>query len=738
MRENVQNRIRFGPYEADLRTHELWKEGVRLKLAGQPFQVLEMLLERPGELVTRDELRLRMWPEDTFVDFSHGLNAAVNKLREALSDSAENPKYIETLPRRGYRFIAEAQPVSPKAPEPVTPVPVPAPTPVHPPVQETEALPTLGSVAPEKPAKPRRWLRRTLFGVAGLFVLVIVAAVVIIGIVIAARMKENQGGPEALMQARSPLSLRLSDPVIDPDLSPDGTLLAVTRLGRSPSTTGIFIKRLGTDELIQLTRGDGDCCATFSPDGKSVALARESEKAFEIFVISIDGGNEKKVFAGRPRERNGELDWSPDGKSLVFSESSANGSHAIVSLSLETSQLERLTKPAPGEFDHLPAYSPDGKFMAFVRGRNEQMAEDILLLTPDGTIQTVKPAAGRVLGPPAWAADSRSIVYSVANERGPQMQRISLDGTIQVLPVPFAGQDISHPTISRRGYRMAFEQQVSTTSLWRQVLEDRNVDSSRTAIVQTDGKNEAPQLSPDGKHLAFMSDRSGSTEIWISAADGSNPIQLSALGKAGTPRWSPDSKQIAFDSDAHGRAAIYIVNADGGEPKAVVQGDFDARVPSWSHDGKSLYFASDRGHGWQVWKQTLDTGDEQQLTRGGGFAAWESADGKYIYYSKHLAPDPTIWRASVSGGDEKLVSTQLVPRIWAAWALAPNGIYFIPESSISSPAIRYFDFATQDIRTVVRMENYPFWLSVSPDGKTLFFDQTDKYTGTVNVVENFH
>ena len=106
VQKNLSNRARFGPFEVDLHTHELWKFGTRLKLVGQPFEILSVLLSRPLELVTREELRERLWPGDTFVDFNHGLNAAVNKLRDALSDSAENPRYIETLPRRGYRFIA--------------------------------------------------------------------------------------------------------------------------------------------------------------------------------------------------------------------------------------------------------------------------------------------------------------------------------------------------------------------------------------------------------------------------------------------------------------------------------------------------------------------------------------------------------------------------------------------------------------------------------------------------------
>src|SRR3954463_14976295 len=100
---------KFGPYEADLRTGELRKHGIRLRLQEQPFQVLAMLLANPGDLVTREQLQNRLWASDTFVDFDHGLNTAINKLREVLSDSSASPKYIETLPRRGYRFVAAVE-----------------------------------------------------------------------------------------------------------------------------------------------------------------------------------------------------------------------------------------------------------------------------------------------------------------------------------------------------------------------------------------------------------------------------------------------------------------------------------------------------------------------------------------------------------------------------------------------------------------------------------------------------
>jgi len=106
LRPHAYRVLRFGYYEVDLRTAELHRAGMRVRLHGQPFQVLAMLLERRGDVVTREELKQRLWPEDTFVDFDHSLNTAINKLREALGDSADNPRFVETLPRRGYRFIA--------------------------------------------------------------------------------------------------------------------------------------------------------------------------------------------------------------------------------------------------------------------------------------------------------------------------------------------------------------------------------------------------------------------------------------------------------------------------------------------------------------------------------------------------------------------------------------------------------------------------------------------------------
>jgi TolB-like protein/DNA-binding winged helix-turn-helix (wHTH) protein len=153
--------IRFGVFEADTRTGELRKHGLRIKLQEQPFQVLALLLARPGELVTREELRLKLWPADTFVDFEHGLNKAINKLREALNDDREAPRYIETLPRRGYRFIAPV----------FSGQPLPEPS-------ESAAL-TVAQLHPVAAGSPRRARRMTSVMILFLGLLVLLASLLV-------------------------------------------------------------------------------------------------------------------------------------------------------------------------------------------------------------------------------------------------------------------------------------------------------------------------------------------------------------------------------------------------------------------------------------------------------------------------------------------------------------------------------------------------------------------------------
>lgn len=169
--------FRFGVFELDLNAGELRKSGVKLRLQGQPFQVLSVLLDRAGEVVSREELQQKLWPADTFVDFDHSLNTAINKVREVLGDSASSPRFVETLARRGYRFIAPVQKdAPPQLPEPLPiPAPTPAPVPISPPAQAIQR-----PLHPELEVPiPRRSLTRGLFALTQIMYLCFYVAALI-------------------------------------------------------------------------------------------------------------------------------------------------------------------------------------------------------------------------------------------------------------------------------------------------------------------------------------------------------------------------------------------------------------------------------------------------------------------------------------------------------------------------------------------------------------------------------
>src|SRR6516225_7279261 len=149
-----------------------------------------------------------------------------------------------------------------------------------------------------------------------------------------------------------------------------------------------------------------------------------------------------------------------------------------------------------------------------------------------------------------------------------------------------------------------------------------------TKLIASTEFDGSQQFSPDGKRIVFASSRSGSVEIWVCDSDGSNPWQLTFVGGrgAGTPRWSPDSRQVAFDAGPEGNGDIFVVSVEGGRPRRLTTDASNDVVPSWSRDGKWVYFASDRTGAWQTWKMPAEGGQAVQVTKHGGFTAFESMD----------------------------------------------------------------------------------------------------------------
>jgi Tol biopolymer transport system component/DNA-binding winged helix-turn-helix (wHTH) protein len=752
MNESSSDRVKFGPFEADLHTHEIWKFGVKIKLVGQPFEILAILLRKPGELVTREEFRVLLWPSDTFVDFDHGLNAAVNKLREALSDSAETPKYVETLPRRGYRFIATVERPAEQSGQKMPAAPVIART---------------AATSPPKPAPntttashPQKRISRRWFVYAPLLLIAGVAAVACIVFVLAllpfrhGRPNVSAHDPGMPEQRIRPLT-NFAEETSEPAFSADGNFVAFRRQSANPGGSGIYVKGIENEAVTQLTSSPNDCCPTWSPDGRTIAFMRSADNNdLGIFLVPTSkikesavnyngqnltvllGGKESRLDTQGVTPRRSELAWSPDGKSIAFSAGSG-----IALLSLEGASVRRITTAPPLSQDWGPSFSPDGERILFVRSPDSGIPEEIMSVPKSsGEVTRITSQHARILGAPQWSIDGKSVIFASDFGSHPGLWRAGVDSTAVAVQINDSGW---RPSVARAGYKLAYQRITHSLNIWELELTDPQRAAKRKeqrilvpSTSETD-QGPGPQISPDGKKLAFMSDRSGTMEIWVSDRDGSNPVQLTAVGGAGTPRWSPDSEWVAFDASDRNGTKVYKIKLGSGAPQLLTHDEFENRCPSWSHDGKWVYFASSRTNDYQVWKVPADGGAAIQITKQGGHAALESTDGKLIYYAKTSFASPEIWQVPVDGGAEKLVSQQLRPFSWASWAVVDQGIVFAGPSGRGGPWISVYSSAQHTITKVGDIETVPFWLGASHDAKTVVFDQPGWRQSQIMLIENF-
>jgi len=722
MTANGDDQVRFGPYSVDLHTHEVRKDSIKMRLVGQPFEILSVLLGRPGELVTREELRARLWAGDTFVDFDHGLNAAVNKLRDVLCDSAENPRYIETLPRRGYRFIGKVERqrgngLPPEPDQPANPLSSVSSSGISP-----SDIPVI-----TEPKDSRLW-HAYATGAVALLALFLGGTFLLKTVSSHGKNIGTVAKPVRIMPFTGP-----ADTAGEPAFSADGTSIAFYREGSKPEDSGIFLQRIGSSQFRQLTRSEHDCCPAWSPDGRSIAFSRFVDQEPAIYIVPAAGGPEWRLDTKGVAPKIGRVDWSPDGKTIAFS-----GGASLSLLSLENSDVRRLTTPPPLAQDWGPSFSADGKKILFARSSEMGFPEQIMTMPAAGGDPTVVTTeAARLRGSPRWSSDGRSAIFSSDRGGKPALWRVSVEAREAAVQFNDSG---SHPAVSRTGDWLAYQRETRSLTIWQMDLPVHGKPESRVLVPLTSQTDQGPgpQFSPDGKKLAFMSDRSGTMEIWVSDRDGVNPVQLSAVGNAGTPRWSPDSQSIVFDANRRNGAGIYVISLRGGGPRLLIQDEHENRCPSWSQDGKWIYFASSRTRNWQVWKVPADGGSPVQVTKLGGHAALESADGKFVYYAKTPYANPEIWQVPANGGHESLISARVRPPTWASWSVIETGILFAESSGKGAPVLNLFDPASRRIRTMATLDIVPFWLTATRDGKTAAFDKPGWHQAQIMLIENFH
>jgi len=561
--------IRFGRFEVDLRLGVLRKNGMKLKLTGQPFQILVILLEHPGDLVTREQLQRQLWPSDTFVDFDHGLNAAINRVREALGDSAENPRFVETLPRRGYRFIA---PLVNSRPAGET---VSAESNVGP--AQTFALPVLE--AGERRRVPHR-LKLVLGGVSILAVLAVVALAVLS---ISGR-RRNEWDLQTMKLSR----VTHSGNAINAAISPDGHYVVYAL--RDGEKQGLNVRQLATGTDLQILPPDEVViyALTFSPDANYIDFVRsEKNNPLNTFLYRIPtlGRSSHLVMqAGMDFSTS----YSPNGAQFAFLRVKGGEQVDLLIADADGSNERVLaTRPYLDFFTAGTAWSPDGKTIAFSTVESKKSIRSVLWAASvsDGSIREIYSTPNQI-GRPCWLPDGSGLLVPIENFyqslRG-QLWFISFPkGQARRLTNDLMDYQWSLD-LTKDGRTLVDVARTRVSDLWiapagdpskvRQVTRDDHAvggfswtPSGRIVFTSGDGSlsvlnsdgsarvlrtaNEYPAVDlsvcGDGHYFIYSTYRDEKAGIWRADADGSNPVRIADESAATSLQCSPDGNWAIY------------------------------------------------------------------------------------------------------------------------------------------------------------------------------------------------
>jgi Tol biopolymer transport system component/tRNA A-37 threonylcarbamoyl transferase component Bud32 len=539
-----------------------------------------------------------------------------------------------------------------------------------------------------------------------------------------------------------------------PTLSPDGTQVAFSWDGEKQNKFDIYVKQIGVEPPFRLTSDAAmDYSPAWSPDGGFIAFLRElSHDKTDIVLVPQRGGPERILSEIKGSMQQAlpwgpYLSWTPDSKWIVCpAPKSGERVWALHLFSTETGEQTELTSPPSSEAgDVAPAVSPDGKTLVFSRVSPDFFNATLWLLhlkdgyKPVGKEEQIQSPGITNIGA-AWLPNGREFVFGseTGTNYGLWRTAVSKGAVSRRLDLGSAGAE---PTISRLGNRLAFAVFQLRGNIWRVDLNGPGKEPSQPIRFIFSTQNEFyPAFSPDGRRIAFMSERSGTQEIWICDSDGSKTLQLTSFGGAAIygPSWSPDSQNIALTVAQKGiKEDIYVVSVNGGVPRRMTTDPAEDKWPYWSHDGKWIYFSSTRSGREEIWRMPASGGEAVQITRNSGDTPQESPDGRFLYYMKGWPDAVSVWRASVDGNQEAKVLDSVHSE--GQWTVGKEGIYFFrTPDKMGHSDICFYEFASGQIRKVLTIQmpvnNH---IAVSPDGRTILYPQSDESGSVLMLVDNF-
>ena len=529
--------------------------------------------------------------------------------------------------------------------------------------------------------------------------------------------------------------------------SPDGSQIVFQWNGEKEDNFDIYVKLIGQGAPLRLTTDPAyDSDPKWSPDGRLIAFERRISRT-EMAVMTVPplGGPERKLAQFSARTFFTEipgLSWTPDSKAIIAGGADQpNQPTRLFLISLETGERKPLTSPpAQTVGDGAPALSPDGRTLAFWREKSLGVGDTFMLdlsrdFAPSGEPRTIAIAGISPIRRPVWMPNGREIVVESGQRQAARLYRAAAEGTSPAREMEGTGAGASELTVSGAARRAVFTTAVQNSVIYRAPADGKG---PAERLITSTFRESFPQYSPDGKRIAFYSNRSGTVQVWTCAADGSSAQQLTNMNApiTASPRWSPDGKSISFDSNSGGNWQIYTISAEGGKPRQITNDAFTNVTANWSRDGRWIYYSSRRSGESQIWKVPVEGGAAVQVTRAGGSSSpFESPDGKWLYFTRDDGAGG-VWKMPLEGGPE----TQVVQAVHRSnYVVVDHGIYFTPRRGANGESsVRYLDFATGAIRTLMPIEKtIDLGLAVSPDGRYVLWSQTDHQGSDLMLIENF-
>ena len=706
--------IRFADFTLDPARGALSRDGVRLKLQPQPLRVLEMLLDRAPGILSREDIQRDVWGNNVNVDVEQNLNFCIRQIRIALIDGSKEPRYIETVPRLGYRFIA------PVLREDVTAENLTLFD--SPPVAPDERAETALDVLPLRIQRPplRKWLSMSAVAIA--LVVAVVAGVRWLA------MRRGESHPTRISYVTT-----YPGDELDPSLSPDGSQVAFSWGGNRNENRDIYVLPVGGQNPLRLTQDPADDTSpAWSPDGRSIAFVRRFEDgAANVMLIPALGGPERSLCSFRlakpvftvPQRK---LAWSPNGKWLIFTQTEPTGNGILSLLSLESGAVRSAYPRSDARFEDVnPAFSADGRWLAFARFHSPATSTILIQRITDRLEPEGEPVPVTNVGPnphsPAWNEDGKRLLFI----DGHSVKEFEIGGSTSLV---YDGDSEFHG-LTVGVSRIIAVRNSENSDIFVLPLRPGGLSAAGppTPLIQSTAINRLPRFSPDGSHLAYVSYRSGSGEVWLADADGQNERQLTNLRAhiAGFPRWSPDGKRIAFHARVPSYSQIYVLDVGSGIPRQLTNDSSESGTPSWSSDGKSLFISKMTTGEWSLFKIPAAGGAEHPLFAGPGAFPITAPGRRLVLYSKMTTRG--IFARTLddqdSGGavEEELVDDYLPP--FGGIYPVEDGFYY--NAAASSGAMRAFRFYSFETKRSVDIGPAPstinLGLAVSPDRRRLAY-----------------